>query len=77
MKLEILGSGCARCQQLTENTKAAVGALGLDAEIVKVEDVATIAGRGVMATPALAVDGRVRISGRVATPAEIERLLRH
>ena len=76
MKLEILGSGCKRCQQLAENTKSAVRALGLDAEVVKVEDMASIAGYGVMATPALVVDGQVRLSGRVATAEEIGRLLR-
>jgi small redox-active disulfide protein 2 len=76
MKLEILGTGCAKCQQLTANTKDAVARLGVDAEIVKVEDVPSIMRYGVMRTPALVVDGEVRLSGRVATSEEIGRILR-
>ncbi len=76
MKLEILGPGCKRCQQLAENTKAAVEALGVQADVVKVTDIQAIMGYGIMATPALVVDGRVRLSGRVATPDEIRDLLR-
>ncbi len=75
MKLEILGPGCKRCQQLAENAKTAVHALGIDAEIAKVTDMGVIAGYGIMATPALVVDGQVRMSGRVATPEEIEKLI--
>ncbi len=75
MKLEILGPGCERCVQLAENTKAAVRALGLDAQVEKVTDMRTIASYGIMRTPALVVDGRVRLSGRVATADEIGRLL--
>ena len=77
MRLEILGPGCKRCQQLADNTSAALRALGLEAELVKVTDIQTIMGYGIMATPALVVDGQVRLSGRVATPEEIGRLLRH
>ncbi len=76
MKLEILGPGCKRCQQLAENTKAAVEALGVQADVVKVTDIQAIMGYGIMATPALVVDGQVRLSGRVATPDEIRDLLR-
>ncbi len=76
MKLEILGPGCKRCQQLAENTKAAVEALGVQAEVVKVTDIQAIMGYGIMATPALVVDGQVRLSGRVATSEEIRDLLR-
>ncbi len=76
MKLEILGPGCKRCQQLAENTKAAVAALGVQADVVKVTDIQAIMGYGIMATPALVVDGQVRLSGRVATAAEIRELLR-
>lgn len=75
MKLEILGTGCAKCQQLTANTKDAVARLGVEAEIVKVEDLPGIMRYGVMRTPALVVDGEVRVSGRVATREEIGALL--
>ncbi len=76
MKIEILGPGCKRCQQLADNTKAAVQKLGLDAEVVKVEDVQAIVRYGVMATPALVVDGQVRMSGKVIPASHIEALLR-
>jgi len=75
MKIEILGPGCKRCQQLAENTKAAVKALGLDAEVVKVEDMQAIMSYGIMATPALVVDGQVRMSGKVIPASHIEALL--
>lgn len=75
MKIEILGPGCKRCQQLADNTRVAVQHLGLDAEIVKVEDLQAIMGYGVMATPALVVDGQVRMSGKVIPASHIEALL--
>ncbi len=75
MKLEILGPGCKRCQILAENAKAAVAELGIDAEVVKVEDVQAIMAYGVMNTPALVVDGRVRLAGHIATPRQIRELL--
>ncbi len=75
MKLEILGPGCKRCQILAENTKAAVAELGIDAEVVKVEDMRAIMAYGVMNTPALVVDGQVRLAGHIATPRQIRELL--
>lgn len=76
MKIEILGPGCQRCQQLADNTRVAVQTLGLDAEVVKVEDMQAILGYGIMATPALVVDGQVRLSGKVVPASHIEALLR-
>jgi len=75
MKIEILGTGCPKCNMLTENAKAAVAKLGLEAEIAKITDITQITQRGVMMTPALVVDGMVKSVGRVPTPAEIEKLL--
>lgn len=75
MDVKILGSGCARCQQLEANTVEALAGLGLDASIEKVTDPAEIASWGVMATPALVVDDEVLLSGRVPTPDEVQRLL--
>lgn len=75
MKIEVLGTGCAKCSKLYESAKAAVATAGVDAEVVKVTDLAEIMQRGVMITPALAVDGEVRVSGKVPKPAEIARLL--
>ena len=75
MKIEILGPGCVNCETLAANAKQAVEALGVEADVVKITDFAQIAARGVVVTPALAVDGRVRSSGKVLTPAQIRDLL--
>lgn len=75
MKIEILGSGCKSCQTVYENTQAALTATGKTAEVVKVEDMATILGYGVMKTPGLVIDGTVKISGRIPTAEEIANLL--
>ena len=75
MKIEILGTGCAKCKTLYENAKQAVDKSGKSAEITKVEDIASIMKYGVMSTPALVVDGRVMFSGKVASVAEIVGLL--
>ncbi len=75
MKIQILGTGCTKCRQLTEDAEAAAREMGLDYEIEKVTDIAGIVKFGVMTTPALAVDGKVKLIGKVATPAEIRALL--
>lgn len=77
MKIEILGPGCPKCNQLTENARAAVERLGLeDCSIVKVQDFNEIAKRGVLVTPALLVDGKVKVIGKAASPDEIVGYLR-
>lgn len=75
MIIKVLGSGCANCKKLEDNVKVAVNDLGLDANIEKVEDIVTIMKYGVMKTPALVVDEKVFLSGRVATVKEIKELL--
>jgi small redox-active disulfide protein 2 len=76
VKLEILGSGCANCQKLMAVTEAAVRDLGIeDAELVKVEDFPTIMAYGVMSTPGLAIDGKLVMSGRVPSQAEVGALI--
>ena len=75
MRVEILGTGCAKCNKLYQAAKEAVAAAGLDAEVVKVEDITEIMKRGVMVTPALVVDGEVKLVGKVPKPAEIARML--
>ncbi len=75
MIIKVLGPGCANCVNLERITREAVDTLGLDATIEKVTDFATIAGYGVMATPALVVDERVVVSGRVPTETEVRGLL--
>ena len=75
MKIQILGTGCAKCKTLAEKTEEAVKGAGVEAEIEKVTDVAEIAQFGVLFTPALAVDGEVKVAGRVASVDEIKRWL--
>jgi small redox-active disulfide protein 2 len=75
MIIKVLGSGCASCKKLEENTKKAVEELGIEATIEKVEDFKKIMAYGVMKTPALVVDEKVKIMGRVPTADEIKKYL--
>ncbi len=74
-KIQILGTGCPKCKKLAENTETAAKELGLDYEMEKVTDLNAIMAFGVMMTPALAVDGVVKIVGKVPEPADIKKLL--
>ncbi|MCC7493736.1 MAG: TM0996/MTH895 family glutaredoxin-like protein [Fimbriimonadaceae bacterium] len=76
MTVQILGTGCAKCQKLYNAAAQAVAASGVTAEIEKIEDLQQIVAMGVMLTPALAIDGQVKSSGKLLTPAEIGDLLR-
>ena len=75
MKLQILGTGCAKCNALTLATEKAAQALGLQYELEKVTDLKQIMAFGVMTTPALAVDGKVKLAGKVLSVEEIKTLL--
>jgi small redox-active disulfide protein 2 len=75
MKIEILGTGCAKCKKLYENTVEAVKKSGKEAEVVKVEDIKQIASYGVMSTPAIVVDGVVKASGKLLSPEDIAAIL--
>ena len=75
MKIQILGSGCARCRQLSAIAEQAAQDLGIHYELEKVTDVGRYADYGVIFTPALVVDGAVRLSGRVPTLEEAKQLL--
>lgn len=75
MKLQILGSGCAKCALLEQHAREAVSNLKIDATVEKVTDIGVIAAMGVMSTPALAIDGAIRSAGRVLTTAQIEALI--
>jgi len=75
VRIEVLGMGCAQCDALYENVLKAVEESGVEAQIVKVEDMETIIERGVMMTPALVMDGEVRVSGRAVSSEEIKRWL--
>ena len=75
MKIEVLGSGCAKCTQLYDNVKAALTQSGKEAEVVKVQDIPSIMKYGVMSTPALVIDGQVKFSGKLTSADEIRGLL--
>jgi len=75
MEIKILGSGCSKCKTLEKLTREVVEQNGIDASISKVEDIMEIMKYGVMATPALVVDGKVMIKGRVPSSEEIKEVL--
>lgn len=75
IKIEVLGTGCPSCQATMSNAQKAVSQVGIQAELVKVYDIAEIVARGVMMTPALAVNGEVKMAGKVPTVDEIKGLL--
>jgi small redox-active disulfide protein 2 len=75
MIVKVLGSGCKNCVSLERATRQALADLGLDATVEKVTDYPTIVGYGVMSTPALVVDEKLVLSGRVPTTGEVRELL--
>ena len=72
MKIEILGMGCANCNKLYENALEAVKLSGKEVEVAKVEDIKKIMGYGVLSTPALVVDGVVKVAGKIPRVEEIK-----
>lgn len=74
-KIQVLGTGCKKCVSLKENVETALKALGIEAEVHKVEDINEIVQFGVMSTPALAINGEVKMVGKVASPDEIAAML--
>ncbi len=75
MKIQILGTGCAKCMKLTENAEKAAKEKGVDAQIEKVTDINKIMDFGVMITPSLAIDGEVKSIGKILSVEEIKKLL--
>lgn len=74
-KIQILGTGCPKCKKLFEVSQQVVKDSGIEAEVTKVEDINEIMKFGVMMTPALAVDGEVKVVGRIPKPDEIKKLI--
>ena len=74
-KIQILGTGCPKCKKLAANAKAAAEAMGIDYTLEKVTDINEIMAFGAMLTPALAIDGEVKLVGQVPNPKAIEKLL--
>lgn len=75
MHIKILGTGCAKCKTLEKLTRDVVAEIGVDATITKVEDITEIMKYNIMATPALVVNEKVEIKGRVPSAAEIKEVL--
>ena len=75
MKIQILGTGCAKCVKLTHNAEEAVKQAGVNAEVEKVTDITKIMELGVMMTPGFAIDGQVKSVGKVLSVEEIKKLL--
>ncbi|QBG48981.1 thioredoxin family protein [Verrucomicrobia bacterium S94] len=76
MKVQILGTGCPKCKKTAEAAQSAIDELGIDAEIEKVTDLNEIMKFGVMLTPALAVDGDVKVVGKVPTVDDVKKMLK-
>jgi small redox-active disulfide protein 2 len=76
VKIEVLGTGCAKCSRTYANVQKAVNELGIEAELVQVEDINAIADRGVMLTPAVIIDGVLRAEGRIPCVEEIKEMIR-
>ena len=74
-KIEILGTGCPKCKKLAEQVRLAADELGLDCQIEKVEDIQKIMAHGVMMTPALVVDGQVKVTGKVPSLDDIKTMI--
>ncbi|MFP6583351.1 MAG: thioredoxin family protein [Candidatus Hydrogenedentota bacterium] len=74
-KLQVLGPGCASCEKLAEMTQDAAQKLGIEFELTKVKDIDAITSFGVLSTPALVVDGEVKVSGRVPSEAELKEMI--
>ncbi len=71
MKIEILGTGCPKCKKLTELVEEAINELGVSAEIIKITEINKIIDYGVMVTPALVIDGDVKVAGKIPSKQEI------
>jgi small redox-active disulfide protein 2 len=74
-KIQILGTGCPKCKKLAENAEAAAKQLGVEYEIEKVTDINDIMKFGVMITPALVVDGKVKVAGKVPSVEQLKEML--
>jgi small redox-active disulfide protein 2 len=75
MKIEVLGTGCAKCKRLEENVRKALKEAKIQAEVLKVEDLQEIIDRGIMLTPALIIDGDAKAVGRIPSVEEIKKMI--
>ena len=75
MLIQIMGTGCTKCEQLQKNTELAVEELKINADVVKISDMDEIMNMGVVITPALAINGDIKSTGKLLSTAEIKKLL--
>jgi small redox-active disulfide protein 2 len=73
MKIEVLGTGCSKCKKTAETIEKVLKQSGVEAEVIKVDDIEKIMNYGVMVTPAVAVDGEVKVAGKVPDEKEIKK----
>ena len=76
LKVEVFGTGCAKCKRLEKNVNEALAQAGITAEVIKVEDINAIVARGIMVTPALAINGEVKLMGKVPSVDELLGIIR-
>ena len=76
MKIEVLGIGCVNCDKLYQHALEAVRLSGKKVEVIKVEDIQKIMGYGILSTPALVIDGKVKAAGKVPKVKEIEEWIK-
>ncbi|MHC1680427.1 MAG: thioredoxin family protein [Methanomassiliicoccales archaeon] len=76
MRIEVFGTGCAKCKRLEKNVNEALAKSGIEAEVIKIEDIDDITDRGIMVTPALAIDGDVKLMGKVPSVDELAGMFR-
>ena len=74
-RIQVLGAGCPTCEKLKRNAEVALRELGIEAQVEKISDMAAIIALGALMTPALAIDGEVKVVGKVPSPEEIKKLL--
>lgn len=75
MRIQILGTGCPKCKRAYENAEQAIRELGVSVHLEKIEDLKSIMGYGVMVTPAIAIDGEVKMSGKIPSVEEIKMFI--
>jgi small redox-active disulfide protein 2 len=76
MKIIIYGTGCSKCKAVEKVVKEVVNKLGVDAEVVKIEELDKIMEAGILSTPALAIDNEIKVTGRIPTSNEIEKWIK-
>jgi small redox-active disulfide protein 2 len=75
MKIQVLGTGCPKCEKTYEHAEQAIKDLGVCADLEKVEDLKAIMSFGIMVTPALAIDGEVKVAGKIPSVDEVKKLI--